>query len=165
MKTNNLINTDRIPLSEQRQNLFLVFCIFTSLLTLSVSALIFFLTKSLYISGAVFILLTINLAFIFSKLRKHIASGYIRNNMVILKMLNERNYVLEFRCIKSVKTRTMFGYKMSVIHFKFDGNKYHCYLLGTENGKHGGDIIRKAKKAYFKGKKASHKPGSVHSAS
>lgn len=165
MNTNNLINTDRIPLSEQRQSLFLAFCGISVVLTLSVSALIFFYTKSLLISGGAFASLTILLCYIFSRLRKRIASGYLRNNMVILKMLNDRNYVLEFRCIKSIKTRNLLGYKISKVHFKFDGNNFHCFLLGAENNQHGGDIIRQAKKDYFNKKKASHKPGSVNSAS
>lgn len=165
MKTNNLINTDRIPLSEQRQSLFFVFCGISALLTLAVPASLFYYLKSLAITGIVFILLGSIFGLIYFKLRSRIASGYIHNNMVILKMLNDKNYVLDFRGIKSVSTKNVFGFKISVIKFKFDGNKYLCYLIGNEGELHGGDIIREARKKYFLEKKASHKPGSVHSAS
>lgn len=165
MSTKNLINTDRIPLSKMHKSLFIVLCFTAVVISTSTASSIYYFTKSMYFSGIYFLISACLFTYFLTSLRRKIATGYISNNMVILKLLNNRNYVLEFRCIKTINTYSLFGYKISKVNFKFDGNKYICYLFGSENGQHAGDVLLSAKKDYFKKKKASHKPGSVHSAS
>lgn len=164
METTNLISTDKIPLSENQRTLFQL-TTFTLLLVLSGIVLsIYWATGRFFISLTSLLVLIALGVLVLQRLRHHLASGYIHNEMVIFKMLNGKNYVLEFRCIKAIRTRNLAGFKISRITFRFDGVVYHAYLCGKDDGKHGGEIIRQAMKQRMDKKKASHKPGSVHSA-
>ena len=159
-----IIAISQISLSKPTKSLYLVLIacgiFFLSLFSLGG----YYFTKNIFATASGVVFIAFILLIILLKLRARFASGFIRNDMVILKTLSDRKFVLEFRCIRKIKNYTILGQKLSCIHFNFDGGNFCIYLLGSDNVRNGGEIISDARKKYYQKKKASHKPGSVHSA-
>lgn len=70
--------------------------------------------------------------------RVTLASGYIKNDVVIVKLASERSFVLDFICIKKARSFSFLGMSFTLLKFKFDGVQYHKILCGKP--KQGGTI-------------------------
>lgn len=82
-------------------------------------------------------------------IRVSLATGYIKNDVVVLKLVSERSFVLEFICIKKARSISLLGLSVTFLKFKFDGVQYHTILCGKPM--QGGTIetvLKAHKKAY-----------------
>lgn len=82
-------------------------------------------------------------------IRVSLATGYIKNDVVVLKLVSERSFVLEFICIKKARSISLLGLSVTFLKFKFDGMEYHTILCGKPM--QGGTIetvLKAHKKAY-----------------
>lgn len=82
-------------------------------------------------------------------IRVSLATGYIKNDVVVLKLVSERSFVLEFICIKKARSISLLGLSVTFLKFKFDGVEYHTILCGKPT--QGGTIetvLKAHKKAY-----------------
>ena len=150
MNSTVLINADRILLNpDNRKQTFSLLVI----LYLLLSAL--FVGISIQMSNHFSFPLgtSICLAIIFTIwvkiIRVTLATGYIKNDVVILKLLSERSFVLEFICIKKARSFSLLGLSVTFLKFKFDGIQYHTILCGQPM--QGGTIetvIMEHKRAY-----------------
>lgn len=150
MNSTVVINADRILLNPDNRKQTFGFLVTSYLL---VSAL--FVVLSIQMTNHFFIPLatSVCLAIIFSLwvkiIRVTLATGYIKNDVVILKLLSERSFVLEFICIKKARSISMLGLSVTFLKFKFDGVRYHTILCGKPM--QGGTIetiLKEHKKAY-----------------
>lgn len=167
MKSNVLINADRLPLdSDNRKLVFAsVGAITLTLTTILIFSLYFFSSQWFIPLSAGLTLYSLNVLYL-KHIKSKICTGYIRNNMVILKMLSGKNFVMEFECIKKIESKQLLGFCYCKLNFKFDGVYYSSYVFGTIEGANCKEVFTEAREMYKKMKnKASHKPGSVHSAS
>lgn len=91
-------------------------------------------------------------------IRVTLATGYIKNNVVIVKLLSERSFVLEFICIKKARSFSLLGLSVTFLKFKFDGVEYHTILCGKPM--QGGTIetVLKAHKHAYKENFKKNKP-------
>ena len=91
-------------------------------------------------------------------IRVSLATGYIKNDVVILKLLSERSFVLEFICIKKARSLSLLGLSVTLLKFKFDGVQYHTILCGKPT--QGGTIetVLKAHKRAYKENFRKNKP-------
>jgi hypothetical protein len=150
MNSTVLINADRILLNpdnrKQTFGLLVISYLFVSSL---------FVALSIQMTNHFLIPLTtaICLAIIFSLLvriiRVTLATGYIKNDVLIIKLLSERSFVLEFICIKKARSISMLGLSITFLKFKFDGVRYHTILCGKPT--QGGTIetiLKERKNAY-----------------
>lgn len=145
-----LLNTDRILLNpdNRKQTFGLLVTLY-----LLVSALFVGLSMQLSNHFSFPLGTTVCLAVLFTILVKIIrvtlATGYIKNDVVVIKLLSERSFVLEFVCIKKARSFSLLGLSVTFLKFKFDGVEYHAILCGKPM--QGGTIetvIREHKKAY-----------------
>ncbi len=145
-----LLNTDRILLNpdNRKQTFGLLVTLY-----LLVSALFVGLSMQLSNHFSFPLGTTVCLAVLFTILVKIIrvtlATGYIKNDVVVIKLLSERSFVLEFVCIKKARSFSLLGLSVTFLKFKFDGAEYHAILCGKPM--QGGTIetvIREHKKAY-----------------
>lgn len=139
MDSTVLINTDRILLNrDNRKQAFGLLVI--SYLLVS----ILFVMLSIQLSSHFFFPLAIaaGLGIVFAVwvklIRVTLASGYIKNNVVIVKLASERSFVLDFICIKKARSFSFLGMSFTLLKFKFDGIQYHKILCGRP--KQGGTI-------------------------
>lgn len=89
-----------------------------------------------------------------------IATGYIKNRAIILKLLSEKSYVLETNYIKKIHSSSFLGISITTIKFKFDGIKKRVLLFGRpEVGESIEKVVTVLKNEL---KKANHKSGSGH---
>ena len=87
-------------------------------------------------------------------IRVSLATGYIKNDVVILKLLSERSFVLEFICIKKARSFSLLGLSVTFLKFKFDGVQYHTILCGKPMQ---GGTIETVLKAHKRAYKENHK--------
>lgn len=131
MSSTIVINADRILLNPDNRKQTFGLLVTSYLL---VSAL--FVVLSIQMTNHFFIPLAtaICLAIVFSLwvriIRVTLATGYIKNDVVILKLLSERSFVLEFICIKKARSISILGLSITFLRFKFDGVRYHTILCG-----------------------------------
>lgn len=139
MNSTVLINTDRIPLNpDNRKQAF-------GLLVLSylgISSLFVFLSVQITDHFSIPLAIGVALAIVFTIwvkiIRCTLATGYIKNDVVIVKLASERSFVLEFVCIKKAHSFSFLGIAITLLKFKFDGVKYQTVLCG--NPMEGGTI-------------------------
>lgn len=151
MNSTVLFNTDRILLNpdnrKQTFGLLVILYLLVSVLFVGLSMQLsnhfsFPLVTSLCLG----ILFTIWVKII----RVTLATGYIKNDVVVIKLLSDRSFVLEFVCIKKARSFSLLGISsVTFLKFKFDGVEYHAILCGKPM--QGGTIetvIHEHKKAY-----------------
>lgn len=65
-------------------------------------------------------------------LSKKIANAYIKGDMIIVNYWRKQSpKVMDIRCVRTIKTRTIFGFSITHLEFKFDGVKHQAMLLGN----------------------------------
>lgn len=150
MNSTVLMNTDRILLNPDNRKQAFGLLVATYLL---VSFLFVLLSIQMTNHFSIPLATSIGLAIIFTvwvkMIRVSLATGYIKNDVVILKLLSERSFVLEFVCIKKARSLSLLGLSVTLLKFKFDGVEYHTILCGRPM--QGGTIetvLRAHKKAY-----------------
>ncbi len=157
MNSTVLINTDRILLNPDNRKQTFGLLVISYLM---VSALFLVLSIQLTDHFSVPLLTAISLAILFTIwvkiIRVTLATGYIKNDVVILKLLSERSYVLEFICIKKARSFSLLGISITLLKFKFDGVIYHTILCGKPMQ---GGTIETVLKEHKKAHKESFKKG------
>lgn len=150
MNSTVLMNTDRILLNPDNRKQAFGLLVATYLL---VSSLFVLLSIQMTNHFSIPLATSIGLAIVFTiwvkMIRVSLATGYIKNDVVILKLLSERSFVLEFVCIKKARSLSLLGLSVTFLKFKFDGVEYHTILCGKPM--QGGTIetvLRAHKKAY-----------------
>ena len=152
MSSTVLITTDRILLNrdnrKQAFGLLVISYLFLSVLfvILSIQLTSHFLFPLATAAG-----LGIVFAVWVKLVRVTLASGYIKNDVVIVKLASERSFVLDFICIKKARSFSFLGMPVTLLKFKFDGVHYHKILCGKP--KQGGTIetiLTEHRKAYRK---------------
>jgi len=150
MSSTVLLNTDRILLNpdnrKQTFGLLVISYLFVSALFVLLSIQ---MTDHFFIPLATAAGLGIIFTLWVKMIRVSIATGYIKNDVVILKLVSERSFVLEFICIKKARSFSMLGLSVTFLKFKFDGVQYHTMLCGKPT--QGGSIetvLKMHKKAY-----------------
>ncbi len=150
MNSTVLMNTDRILLNPDNRKQAFGLLVATYLL---VSSLFVLLSIQMTNHFSIPLMTSIGLAIVFTLwvkiIRVSLATGYIKNDVVILKLLSERSFVLEFVCIKKARSLSLLGLSVTFLKFKFDGVEYHTILCGKPM--QGGTIetvLRAHKKAY-----------------
>ncbi|AEA43045.1 hypothetical protein Fluta_1047 [Fluviicola taffensis DSM 16823] len=159
MSSTVLTNTDRILLNpDNRKQTFGLLIVFYVLISVLFVALSIQLTNHIYFPlGTAF-----GLAIIFTIwvkiIRVTLATGYIKSDVVILKLLSEKAFVLEFICIKKARSLSVLGLSVTFLKFKFDGVEYHTILCGKPM--QGGTIetVLKAHKRAHKEQLKKNKP-------
>lgn len=89
----------------------------------------------------------------------YIATGYIQDDYIVIKVLSEKSYILDKKYIKAIKHIPCLFFTITQIHFKFDGIKHRVALV---SGNIYSKKIKELLSTVIKQKKASHKPGSVN---
>ncbi len=150
MNSTVLMNTDRILLNPDNRKQAFGLLVISYLL---VSSLCVLLSIQMTNHFSIPLLTSAGLAIVFTIwvkiIRVTLATGYIKNNVVIVKLLSERSFVLEFICIKKARSFSLLGLSVTFLKFKFDGVEYHTILCGKPM--QGGTIetvLRAHKKAY-----------------
>jgi hypothetical protein len=150
MNSTVLINTDRILLNPDNRKQTFGLLVVSYLM---ISALFLVLSIQLTDHFSIPLLTALSLAIVFTIwvkiIRVTLATGYIKNDVVILKLLSEHSYVLEFICIKKARSFSLLGISITLLKFKFDGVHYHTILCGKP--KQGGTIetvLKEHKKAH-----------------
>lgn len=150
MNSTVLLDPDRILLNpdnrKQTFGLLVISYLFVSTLFVLLSIR---LTDHFFIPLATAVGLGIIFTLLIRTIRVSIATGYIKNDVVILKLLSERSFVLEFICIKKARSISFLGLSVTFLKFKFDGVEYHTFLCGKPM--QGGTIetvLKMHKKAY-----------------
>lgn len=152
MNSTVLLNTDRILLNPDNRKqtfgllvaLYLLLSAFCIILSIQMSNHFSFPLGTIVCLGIVFTIWV-------KMIRVTLATGYIKSDVVIIKLLSERSFVLEFACIKKARSFSLLGLSVTFLKFKFDGVEYHAILCGKPM--QGGTIetvIRDYKKAYRK---------------
>ncbi len=157
MNSTVLINTDRILLNPDNRKQAFGLLVVSYLLVSSVFVLLSIqMTNHFSIPLAT----TVGLAIIFTiwvkMIRVSLATGYIKNDVVILKLLSERSFVLEFICIKKARSISLLGLSVTFLKFKFDGIEYHTILCGKPMQ---GGTIETVLKAHKRAYKENFKKG------
>jgi hypothetical protein len=131
MNSTVLLPTDRILLNPDNRKQAFGLIVFFYLL---VSTLFVLLSVQMTNHFSIPLATTAGLAVVFPVcvriIRMTLASGYIKNEVVILKLLSERSFVLEFICIKKARSFSFLGLSFTLLKFKFDGVQYHTILCG-----------------------------------
>ena len=150
MSSTVLITTDRILLNrdnrKQAFGLLVISYLFLSVLfvILSIQLTSHFLFPLATAAG-----LGIVFAVWVKLVRVTLASGYIKNDVVIVKLASERSFVLDFICIKKARSFSFLGMSLTLLKFKFDGVQYHKILCGKpEQGGTIEAILREYRNAY-----------------
>lgn len=139
MNSTVLINTDRILLNrDNRKQAFSLLII--SYLLVSILFVILSIRMTDHFLFPLAIAAGLGIVFpVWVKLaRVTLASGYIKNEVVIVKLASERSFVLDFTCIKKARSFSFLGISFTLLKFKFDGVQYHKILCGKP--KQGGTI-------------------------
>jgi hypothetical protein len=159
MNSTVLTNTDRILLNpDNRKQTFGLLIAFYLLLSVLFVSLAIQMTNHFYFPlGTAFGLLII-FTICVKIIRVTLATGYIKNDVVILKLLSEKSFVLEFICIKKARSLSILGLSVTFLKFKFDGVQYHTILCGKPM--QGGTIetVLKAHKHAYKEHLRKNKP-------
>ena len=159
MNSTVLINTDRILLNPDNRRQTFGFLVGSYLL---VSSLFVLLSIQMTDHFSIPLAITAGLGIIFTMwvklIRVSLATGYIKNDVVILKLLSERAFVLEFICIKKARSFSLLGLSVTFLKFKFDGVQYHTILCGKPM--QGGTIetVLKAHKRAYRENYKKNKP-------
>lgn len=159
MNSTVLINTDRILLNPDNRKQTFGFLVGSYLL---VSSLFVLLSIQMTDHFSIPLATASGLGIIFTMwvkfIRVSLATGYIKNDVVILKLLSERSFVLEFICIKKARSFSLLGLSVTFLKFKFDGVQYHTILCGKPM--QGGTIetVLKAHKRAYKENYKKNKP-------
>lgn len=150
MNSTVLIHTDRVLLNPDNRKQAFGLLVASYLL---VSCLFVLLSIQMTNHFSIPLLTSIGLAIVFTIwvkiIRVRLATGYIKNDVLILKLLSERSFVLEFVCVKKARSISLLGLSVTFLKFKFDGVEYHTILCGKP--KQGGTIetvLSAHKKAY-----------------
>ncbi|MDF3027511.1 MAG: hypothetical protein K0S23_1818 [Fluviicola sp.] len=150
MNSTVLINADRILLNpdnrKQTFGLLVISYLFMSSLFVGLSIQ---MTNHFLIPLATTVCLAIIFSLLVRIIRATLATGYIKNDVLIIKLLSERSFVLEFICIKKARSISMLGLSITFLKFKFDGVRYHTILCGKPT--QGGTIetiLQERKNAY-----------------
>lgn len=131
MNSTVLINADRILLNpDNRKQTFGLLIISYLLLSSLFLALSIQMTDHFLIPMATAVGLAIIFTIWVKIIRVTLATGYIKRDVVILKLLSERSFVLEFVCIKKARSFSILGLSVTLLKFKFDGVRYHTILCG-----------------------------------
>jgi hypothetical protein len=159
MNSTVLINTDRILLNPDNRKQAFGLLVISYLL---ISSLFVLLSIQMTNHFSIPLATSIGLAIVFTIwvkiIRVTLATGYIKNNVVIVKLLSERSFVLEYVCIKKARSFSLLGLSVTFLKFKFDGVEYHTILCG--NPMQGGTIetVLKAHKTAYKENFKKSKP-------
>lgn len=159
MNSNVLINSDRILLNPDNRKQTFGVLVFFYLLVSSLFVLISIqMTDHFFIPLAIAACLGIIFTVWVKIIRVRLATGYIKNDVVVLKSLSERSFVLEFICIKKARSVSLLGISVTFLRFKFDGVRYHSILCGKPM--QGGTIetVLKAHKSAYKENHKKSKP-------
>lgn len=150
MNSTVLINTDRILLNpDNRRQTFGVFVAFYMLLSALFVGLSIQMTNHFYFPLAIGLGLAVMFTIWVKIIRVTLATGYIKNDVVILKLLSERAFVLEFICIKKARSFSLLGLSVTLLKFKFDGIHYHTILFGKPmQGETIEKVLQEYKNAY-----------------
>ena len=131
MNSTVLINADRILLNpDNRKQTFGLLVITYLLISILFVGLSIQMTNHFFIPLATAVCLAIVFSIWVRIIRVTLATGYIKNDVVILKLLSERSFVLDFICIKKARSISMLGISITFLNFKFDGVRYHTVLCG-----------------------------------
>lgn len=131
MNSTVLINADRILLNpDNRKQTFGLLVITYLLISILFVGLSIQMTNHFFIPLATAVCLAIVFSLWVRIIRVTLATGYIKNDVVILKLLSERSFVLDFICIKKARSISMLGISITFLKFKFDGVRYHTVLCG-----------------------------------
>lgn len=162
MDSTFFLKADRVKLNQDNRKktfitcVFLFLCLWGSLMVISYSVF-----QSIFVPIVVGFLGILILIALKRIIYKCLATGYIKNSVVIITNLSNKSYVLEYYCIKKIRTISAGLFSATCLNFKFDGMKKTVILIGRpEVGKSIEKVLTDYKKEV---KKASHKPGSVHS--
>ena len=129
MNSTVLINADRILLNpDNRKQTFGLLVITYLLISILFVGLSIQMTNHFFIPLATAVCLAIVFSIWVRIIRVTLATGYIKNDVVILKLLSERSFVLDFICIKKARSISMLGISITFLKFKFDGVRYHTVL-------------------------------------
>lgn len=156
MDTSFLLKADRIRLNRDNRKRTYIALVVVYLILL-ICAVGFTLQYSRTIFSPLFLALA-GLLFLFIVKRitySYIATGYIKNDVVIIKLLSEKPYVLEFFCIKKIQTVSIGGLSITLMKFKFDGVKKCVILCGKPEM---GESIEKIMIQYKQEKRKKSKP-------
>jgi hypothetical protein len=159
MSSTVLDNTDRILLNpDNRKQTFGLLVIFYALLSILFINLSIQWTNHIYFPLGTTLCLLILFTICVKIIRVTLATGYIKNDVVILKLLSDKSFVLEFICIKRAKSISLLGMSITFLKFKFDGILYHTILCGKPM--QGGTIetVLKAHKRAHKEQLKKNKP-------
>lgn len=159
MNSTVLINTDRILLNpDNRKQAFGLLVISYLLVSALFVGLSIQMTNHFSIPLATSAGLAITFTIWVKIIRVTLATGYIKNDVVILKLVSERSFVLDFICIKKARSISLLGLSFTLLKFKFDGVQYHSILCGKPM--QGGTIetVLKAHKNAYKAKFKKNKP-------
>ncbi|HRP53212.1 MAG TPA: hypothetical protein PLI97_06845 [Fluviicola sp.] len=161
MNATVLLNTEQVRLnSDNRKRIYFILLILFLLTAIGVVFLIYSKFNYFYtpiIAGVCMLLLFMVFRNVSASL---IATGYIKNRAIILKLLSEKSYVLETNYIKKIHSSSFLGISITTIKFKFDGIKKRVLLFGRpEVGESIEKVVTVLKNEL---KKANHKSGSGH---
>lgn len=156
MDTSLLLKADCIRLNkDNRRRTYITLVAVCLILLLSAVGLAFQYSKSVFtpiivgLTGILFLFIVKKITY------SHIATGYIKNDVVIIKILSEKSYVLEFYCIKNIRTLSLGGLSITLMKFKFDGVKKCVILCGKPEM---GESIEKIMIQYKQEKRKKSKP-------
>ncbi|MNK09822.1 hypothetical protein D3C87_278030 [compost metagenome] len=139
MNSTVLINTERILLNrDNRKQAFGLLVISYLLVSALFVILSIQMTSHFLFPLATAVGLGITFTIWVKLIRVTLASGYIKNDVVIVKLASERSFVLDFICIKKARSFSFLGMPVTLLKFKFDGVQYHKVLCGKP--KQGGTI-------------------------
>jgi len=151
---------DKIHLNrDNRTKLFTVFSIGFIALSVSLLYATTFILKNYYLSVGLGLGLAVLFFVIRGKLNRIIATGYLKDEYVVVKLLSDKSFILDKKYIKKVTSISLLFFNVTKISFKFDGEKYRIAIFSSNQYN---QPIKRLLKMMKSQKKASHKPGSVN---